>query len=146
MRRSLSCLEDCGEVWRVDPDRIEREKDSLSVHTSPDDAVVQTVGALDSDRTRLPGWAVCRAAWQSRQFASFCEVRPALVDNGYCGDWLAGLFANGSGALWYALRRSKKAAFGGEVTLRAWHTLHALIESASASLDDTFQIEKTRAR
>jgi hypothetical protein len=65
----------------------------------------------------------------------------------YCGDWLAGLFGKNGGALWYALRRSRKAASEGEAALRAWHRgLRARIESVFASLEDQFQIEKTRAR
>ena len=54
------------------------------------------------------------AAWQAQQSALFSEARPVLADNGYCGDWLAGLFGKSGGALWYALRRSKKAASEGD--------------------------------
>ena len=87
------------------------------------------------------------AAFRSKQSAFFSEVPPVLADNGYCGDWLAGLFGKHGGALWYALRRSKKAASEGEATLRAWHRgLRARIESVFSSLDDQFQIEETRAR
>ncbi|MFP4229305.1 MAG: IS982 family transposase [Salinivenus sp.] len=87
------------------------------------------------------------AAWQARQSAFLSETRPVLADNGYCGDWLAGLFGKHGGALWYALRRSKEAASEEEAALRAWHRgLRARIESVFASLDDQFQIEETRAR
>jgi hypothetical protein len=92
------------------------------------------------------------AAWQKKQSALYSEThysekRPVLADNGYCGDWLAGLFGKNGGALWYALRRSKEAASEGEAALRAWHRgLRARIESVFASLDDQFQIEETRAR
>jgi hypothetical protein len=87
------------------------------------------------------------ADWQARQSSFFSEARPVLADNGYCGDWLASLFGKNGGALWYALRRSKKAASEGEVALRAWHRgLRARIESVLGSLEDQFQIEETRAR
>ena len=87
------------------------------------------------------------AAWQARQSAFLSEARPVLADNGYCGDWLASLFGKHGGALWYALRRSRKAASDGEAALRAWHRgLRARIESVFASLEDQFQIEETRAR
>ncbi len=87
------------------------------------------------------------ANWQARQAAVLVEARPVLADNGYYGDWLARLFGKNGGALWYALRRSRKAAFEGEAALRAWHRgLRARIESVFASLDDPFQVEKTRAR
>ena len=61
------------------------------------------------------------AAWQARQSSFLSETRPVLADNGYCGDWLANLFGKNGGALWYALRRSKKANSDGEAALRAWH-------------------------
>lgn len=52
-----------------------------------------------------------------------------------------------SGALWYALRRSKEAASREEATLRAWHRgLRARIESVFGSLQDQFRMEETRAR
>jgi len=87
------------------------------------------------------------AAWQAKQSAFLSEARPVLADNGYCGDWLARLFGKNSGALWYALRRSKDAASKGEAALRAWHRgLRARIESVFASLGDQFQMEETRAR
>ncbi len=60
--------------------------------------------------------------------------------NGYCG------------ALWYALRRSKRTASEGEAALRwhrglrAWHAVRAYIESMFGSLEDQFQMEETRAR
>jgi hypothetical protein len=87
------------------------------------------------------------ADWQARQASLFAEARPVLADNGYCGDWLASLFGKTGGALWYALRRSKKAASEGEAALRAWHRgLRARIESVFGSLEDQFQMEETRAR
>lgn len=87
------------------------------------------------------------AAWQAKQSAFFAEARPVLADNGYCGDWLAGLFGKHGGRLWYALRRSKEAATQSEAALRAWQRgLRARIESVFASLEDQFQIEETRAR
>lgn len=58
VRHSLPYFEDYGwraEVWRVDPDRVERERDPLLSRTLPDGANVQTVGALDPDWTRLIG-------------------------------------------------------------------------------------------
>jgi len=58
VRHSLPHFEADGwdaEVWRVDPDVIERERDSLLSRTLPDDADVRTVGALDPDWTRLLG-------------------------------------------------------------------------------------------
>ena len=58
VRHSLPHFEDYGweaEVWRVDPDLVERERDPLLVDTLPDDANVQTVGALDPNWTRLVG-------------------------------------------------------------------------------------------
>ena len=87
------------------------------------------------------------AEWQTQQAAMLAGARPVLADNGYCGDWLASLFGKNGGALWYALRRSRKAASEGEAALRAWHRgLRARIESVFASLEDQFQIEETRAR
>jgi len=87
------------------------------------------------------------AAFQAEQSALFSEARPVLADNGYCGDWLAGLFGKHGGALWYALRTSKKATTPEEAALRARHRgLRARIESVFASLEDQFQIEVTRAR
>ncbi|ABC44131.1 hypothetical protein GGP80_000918 [Salinibacter ruber] len=87
------------------------------------------------------------AAWQQKQSALYSEARPVLADNGYCGDWLTGLFGKNGGALWYALRRSKEAASREEATLRAWHRgLRARIESVFGSLQDQFQMEETRAR
>jgi hypothetical protein len=87
------------------------------------------------------------ADWQARQSSFFTEARPVLADNGYCGDWLASLFGKNGGALWYALRRSKRAASEGEVALRAWHRgLRARIESVFGSLSGQFQMEETRAR
>lgn len=87
------------------------------------------------------------AAWQARQSALYGRARPVLADNGYCGDWLANLFGKRGGALWYALRRSKKPESEEEAALRAWHRgLRARIESVFASLADQFQIEETRAR
>ena len=58
VRHSLPHFEECGwdaEVWRVDPDLVERERDPLLVDTLPDDAAVHTVGALDPGWTRLVG-------------------------------------------------------------------------------------------
>lgn len=87
------------------------------------------------------------AACQAQQSAFLSEARPVLADNGYCGDWLAGLFGRNGGALWHALQCSKKAASEGEAALRAWHRgLRARIESVFASLAGQFQIEETRAR
>ena len=57
-----------------------------------------------------------------------------------------------SGALWYALRRSREPRSEAEAALRAWHRgLRPRIESVFASLEDQFQedqfqMEKTRAR
>ena len=88
------------------------------------------------------------ADWQARQ-SVLCGkgARPVLADNGYCGEWLAGLFGKQGGALWYALRRSKEPQSEAEAQLRAWHRgLRARIESVFASLEDQFQMEKTRAR
>ena len=88
------------------------------------------------------------AEWQTQQADMLAGARPVLADNGYCGDWLASLFGKNGGALWYALRRSRKAVSEGEAALRAWHRrgLRARIESVFASLEDQFQIEETRAR
>ena len=87
------------------------------------------------------------AKWQARQSAFLAKARPVLADNGYCGDWLASLFGKNGGALWYALRRSKKAKSEGEAALRAWHRgLRARIEGVFSSLEDQFQVEETRAR
>jgi hypothetical protein len=88
------------------------------------------------------------ADWQARQAAlAGRAARPVLADNGYCGDWLASLFGKRGGALWYALRRSRKAASDGEAALRAWHRgLRARVESVFASLEDQFQMQTTRAR
>ena len=85
---------------------------------------------------------------QARQSALYGRgTRPILADNGYCGDWLAGLFGKQGGALWYALRRSREPRSEAEAALRAWHRgLRARIESVFASLEDQFQMEKTRAR
>ena len=84
---------------------------------------------------------------QARQSAFLAKARPVLADNGYCGDWLASLFGKSGGALWYALRRSKKAKSEGEAALRAWHRgLRARIESVFSSLEDQVQVEETRAR
>jgi len=58
VRHSLPYFEEMGweaEVLRVDPDRVERNRDPLLVRTLPDDATVRTAGALDSDWTRLVG-------------------------------------------------------------------------------------------
>jgi hypothetical protein len=72
---------------------------------------------------------------------------PVLADNGYCGDWLAGLFGKRGGALWFALRRSQPPSSAGEAALRAWQRgLRARIESVFASLADQFLLEETRAR
>ena len=77
------------------------------------------------------------AKWQARQSAFLAKARPVLADNGYCGDWLASLFGKNGGALWYALRRSKKAKSEGEAALRAWHRgLRARIEGVFSSLED----------
>ena len=43
------------EVWRVDPGRVERERDPLLSRTLPDDVAVRTVGALDPEWTRFLG-------------------------------------------------------------------------------------------
>ncbi len=56
VRHSLPHFEAYGwdaEVWRVDPDVIERERDSLLSRTLPDEADVRTVGALDPSWTRF---------------------------------------------------------------------------------------------
>lgn len=56
VRHSLPHFERLGwqaEVWRVDPGRVERERDPLLSRTLPEDAVVRTVSALDPDWTRL---------------------------------------------------------------------------------------------
>ena len=80
------------------------------------------------------------AKWQARQSAFLAKARQIaslLADNGYCGDWLASLFGKNGGALWYALRRSKKAKSEGEAALRAWHRgLRARIEGVFSSLED----------
>jgi hypothetical protein len=58
VRHSLPHFEEHGweaEVWRVDPDLVEREQDPLLVDTLPDDASVHTVDALNPDWTRLVG-------------------------------------------------------------------------------------------
>ena len=58
VRHSLPHFEAYGwdaEVWRVTPDVIERERDPLLSRTLPDEADVRTVGALDTDWTRLVG-------------------------------------------------------------------------------------------
>ncbi len=58
VRHSLPHFEEYGwdaEVWRVDPDVVDRERDSLLSRTLPDEADVRTVGALDPDWTRLLG-------------------------------------------------------------------------------------------
>jgi hypothetical protein len=58
VRHSLPHFEEYGweaEVWRVDPDLVEREQDPLLAETLPGDARVRTVGALDPDWTRLVG-------------------------------------------------------------------------------------------
>jgi transposase len=74
-------------------------------------------------------------------------VRPLLADNGYCGDWLAGLFGRGGGALWVAPRRKRRPASPKETTLRAWHrAFRARIESVFGMLADQFRLETTRAR
>ena len=44
-----------AEVWRVDPDLVEREQDPLLVETLPSDVPIRTVGAFDPDWTRLVG-------------------------------------------------------------------------------------------
>ena len=95
-------------------------------------------------------------SWPSRRpgrldsppfFRIFRKRVPCWPWADYCGDWLASLFGKNGGALWYALRRSRKAASEGEAALRAWHRgLRARIESVFASLEDQFQVEKTRAR
>jgi len=91
------------------------------------------------------------ADWEAKRSALLSEsesgARPVLADNGYCGDWLAGLFGKKGGTLWYALRRSQKAETRDEAALRAWHRgLRARIESVFASLEDQFNMETTRAR
>ncbi|WP_263831198.1 glycosyltransferase [Salinibacter sp.] len=58
VRHSLTHFQANGwqpEVWRVDPNRVERERDPLLAKTLPDDAKVRTVGAFDPDWTRLAG-------------------------------------------------------------------------------------------
>jgi hypothetical protein len=58
VRHSLPHFEDYGwdaEIWRVDPDLVERERDHLLVDTVPNDTTIRTVGALDPDWTRLVG-------------------------------------------------------------------------------------------
>jgi hypothetical protein len=58
VRHSLPHFETYGwdaEVWRVDPDLVERDRDPLLVDTLPEDTAIRTVGALDPDRTRLVG-------------------------------------------------------------------------------------------
>jgi hypothetical protein len=59
------------------------------------------------------------AAFRSKQSTFFSRVRPVRVNNGYCADRLADVFGKHGGALWYALRRSRKAASDREATLRA---------------------------
>ena len=83
----------------------------------------------------------------ARQAALVSAPCPVLADNGYCGDWLAGLFGKRGGALWFALRRSQPLRSAGEAALRAWQRgLRARIESVFASLADQFMLEETRAR
>lgn len=58
VRHSLPHFESYGwqaEVWRVAPNLIERERDSLLVHTLPDEASIHTVGALNPHWTRILG-------------------------------------------------------------------------------------------
>ena len=58
VRHSLPYFEALGwnpEVWVVDPQRIERDRDPLLAHTVPQEASVHTVGALDPAWTRLVG-------------------------------------------------------------------------------------------
>jgi len=58
VRHSLPHFETYGwrpEVWRVDPGRVERERDPLLSRTLPEDVAVRTVGALDPEWTRLLG-------------------------------------------------------------------------------------------
>lgn len=58
VRHSLPHFEDLGweaEVWRVDPDRVERDRDPLLVQTLPETVEIQTVGALNPEWTRLAG-------------------------------------------------------------------------------------------
>jgi hypothetical protein len=74
------------------------------------------------------------AKWQVRQSAFFAKARPVLADNGYCGGWLASLFGKNGGALWYALRRSKKANSESEVALRARHRGEAYVLASKAYL------------
>jgi hypothetical protein len=74
-------------------------------------------------------------------------VRPVPVENGYCGDWLAGLFGRGGGAIWVAPRRKRRPVSPEETALRAWHrAFRARIESVFGTLADQFQVETTRAR
>jgi hypothetical protein len=91
--------------------------------------------------------------WQARQFSRFAKARSVLADDGYCGGWLASLFDKNGGALWYTLRRSRKAASEEEAALRAWHRgLRPRIESVFGSLEDQVQMdepgqmEETRVR
>jgi glycosyltransferase involved in cell wall biosynthesis len=58
VRHSLSYFEAQGwtpEVWAVDPDRVDRERDPLLVRTLLDDADVRFVSALDTTWTRKVG-------------------------------------------------------------------------------------------
>ena len=88
------------------------------------------------------------AACQARRPTALAwAARPVLADNGYSGAWLARLFGQQGGALWFALRRSQQPDSAGEAALRAWHRgLRARIESVFASLADQFMMETTRAR
>lgn len=87
------------------------------------------------------------AAWQARQAALCAAGPPVLADNGYSGDWLAGLFGKQGGALWFALRRSQPPRSAEEAALRRWQRgLRARIESVFSALEDQFQMETTRAR
>ena len=58
VRHSLPYFRDLGwepEVMRVNPDRVERKRDPLLARTVPDEVPVRTVGALDTEWTRLVG-------------------------------------------------------------------------------------------
>jgi hypothetical protein len=82
------------------------------------------------------------AAWEAEADVQ----RAVLADNGYCGDWLAGLFGKHGGMLWFALRRSKRPGSPEEAALRAEQRgLRARVESVFSVLDDVFKVEETRA-
>jgi hypothetical protein len=87
------------------------------------------------------------AALRSKQSTLFSKVPLVWIDNGYRGERLAGLFSKHGGALWYALRRNRKAASDREAALNLWHRAPcARIENVFGLLDGQSQIEETPAR